>query len=130
MTFNHFVLIIFAFCLLSACASTPATSNREPPQASEQPASNIGEAKQLELTAFLNQHGTVSLRIDNHSAHNVDNILVGLRLRFSARIVSDFMYAVPEIINAGQSLTVDTEFAVPNARSIIRAEVIKEKIAP
>lgn len=130
MALNHFILILFALCLLSACVVNPTTSNSEPSQVSNQQESSIGEAKHLELKAFLNQHGTVSLRIDNHSAHNVDNILVGLRMRFSARIVSNFIYTVPEDIKAGESLVVDTEFALPTANSIIRAEIIKAKFAP
>lgn len=130
MVINRFILTLFALCLLSACAFNPVTDKREPPQISKQQERKIGETRHLELDAFLNQHGTVSLRINNHSTNNVDNILVGLRMRFSARIVSSFIYVVPEGIKAGQSLLVDTEFALPNARSIIRAEIIKAKIAP
>lgn len=130
MALNHLFLILFSLFLLSACASNPATVDSEPSWISEQQENNIGAAKQLELNAFLNQHGTVSLRIDNHSAHNADNIFVGLRLRFSARIVSNFIYKVAEGVKAGESLLVDTEFALPNARSIIRTEVIKAEFAP
>lgn len=135
MTINRFILILFALGLLSACAAKlvtdkPVTANPKQSLVSKQQESSIGEVKHLELKAFLNQHGTVSLHINNHSAFNVDNILVGLRLRFSARIVSNMIYTVPQGIKAGQSLVVDTEIALPTARSIIRAQVIKAKIAP
>lgn len=130
MVLNRFILILFTLCLLSACASNPATGNHEQPQVSERQESNLGAEKQLKLKAFLNQQGNVSLRIDNHSTFNVDNILVGLRMRFSARIVSDFIYTVPEGIKAGESLVVDTDYVLPTANSIIRAEVIQAKVAP
>jgi len=131
MLLNRIILILITLCLLSACAANSTTDSHEPSQASKQQESSIDdELKQLELKAFLNKRGTVSLRIENHSVHNVDNILVGLRMRFSARIVSNFIYTVPEGIKAGASLVVDTEFAIPNERSIIRAEIIKAKFAP
>ena len=101
MILIRFILILPFLFLLNACASNHATGNHatgnhatgnhEPSQVLEQQESNTGEAKQLELKAFLNQHGNVSLRINNHSAHNADNIIVGLRMRFSARIVSNFL---------------------------------------
>lgn len=130
MILNRLILILPFLFLLNACASNHATVNHEPSQVLQQQESDTGEVRQLELKASLNQSGNVSLRINNHSAHNADNIIVGLRMRFSARIVSNFLYKVPEGIKAGQSLTVVTEFVLPTANSIIRAEVIKAKFAP
>jgi len=135
MIINRFILTLFVLGLLSACAAKPVTDKPvtdkpEPSLISKQQESNIGEAKHLELKAFFNQNGTVSLRIKNHSAFNLDNILVALRLRYSARIVSNMIFAVPQGIKAGQSLVVDTEIPLPTARSIIRAQVVKAKIAP
>ncbi|MDX2464433.1 MAG: hypothetical protein QNK31_07975 [Porticoccus sp.] len=131
MTINRFILILFALSgLLSACAVNPVTDNPKPSEVSKQQGSNIGAEKHLELKAFLNQHGTVSLHIDNHSAFKIDDIFVVLRLRYSARIVSNIGFAVGQDIKAGQSLLVDTEIPLPTARSIIRAKVMKAKIAP
>ena len=130
MILIRFILILPILFLLNACASNPVTGNHKPSQALQLQEGNTGEVKQLELKASLNQSGNVSLRINNHSAHNADNIIIGLRMRFSARIVSNFLYKMPEGIKAGQSLTVVTEFVLPTANSIIRAEVIKAKFAP
>lgn len=130
MTINRFILILFALGLLNACAVNSVANKPMPSPVSKQQGSNVGAEKHLELKAFLNEHGTVSLHIDNHSAFNIDNIFVVLRLRYSARIVSNTEFAVSQGIKAGQSLLVDTEIPLPTARSIIRAKVTKATIAP
>jgi hypothetical protein len=132
---NRFILILFALGLLSACVAKPiinkpVSDNPKPLLISKPQESNVSGVKHLKLKARLNQSGTVSLHINNHSAFNIDNIFVALRLRYSARIVSNTLFTVPQGIKAGQSLVVDTEIALPTARSIIRAQVIKAKIAP
>lgn len=132
MALNRILLTLLVLGLFSACADNPVTNKPEPPQPPKQQEnkSRDVDVKQLELKASLNDNGTVMLDITNHSTLNADTILVGLRLRFSARIVSDILFNVPQDIKAGQSLLVDTEIAVPNRMSIIRAEMIEAKFTP
>lgn len=130
MAFQRTILLLLTLCLSSACTLSPGKENTNSPQVTKKQTSKVEKLNPITLKAYLNQQGRIELELQNTSSRLADGIVIGFRLRYSARIVSNMTYEVTQSIKAGEALIVDTELPLPTERSIIRAEVIKAHFSP